>query len=529
MRLLPAIVGFCMLVFTGVLAAQTVQVEEVRISEGSDRTRIVIDLDRSATHTLFTLSNPDRVVVDIPQGRFALGDSKLPDGLGAVGKLRGATRDDGIARLVLDMNAAADARSFLLQPGGGKGYRLVVDLLTEGMTPPVAAAPATRAPDIKAVAKLPSEAAPASQTTVAAAPAKVAPVAQPVAKVPAKAAPVAQSVAKAASEPEVAEYPLSSAEKNIAAAVSEAATKVVKQAPAQEGDRTVVIAIDPGHGGKDPGAIGRGGLQEKKAVLQIGKRLAELVNAEPGMRAILTRSDDRFISLKERRDIAARAGADLFVSIHADAVHDRRVGGSTIYALSEKGATDEAARLVAQRENSADLLGDVALNDKDAMLASVLVDLSQNAALEASISLGDNFISEMGKVSKVRKQQVQQAGFMVLKMADIPSLLVETAYISNPQEESNLQSVQFQQRLARAMHSGIRSYFYANPPPGTRIAQLSHGQRLARQHIIRNGDTLSGIASFYGVSVASIRATNSISDDEVRIGQVLRIPPPLDI
>ena len=273
----------------------------------------------------------------------------------------------------------------------------------------------------------------------------------------------------------------------------------------------------------------RGILQEKKAVLQIGKRLAELVNAEPGMRAFMTRSDDRFLSLKERRDVAARAGADLFVSIHADACDDRRVGGSTIYVLSEKGATDEAARLVAQRENSADLLGDVALNDKDAMLASVLVDLSQNASLEASISVGDLFINEMAKVSKVRKRQVQQAGFMVLKMPDIPSLLVETAYISNPQEESNLQSVQFQQRLAKAMHSGIRSYFYANPPPGTRIAQLSRGQRLARQHVIRNGDTLSGIASYYNVSVSSIRATNSIGDSDIKIGQVLRIPPPLDI
>jgi len=527
MRLLPAFVGFCMFVFATVLAAQTVHVEEVRISEGSDRTRIVIDLDRSATHTLFTLSNPDRVVVDIPQGSFALGASKLPDGLGAVGKLRGASRDDGIARLVLDVNSAVEPKSFLLQPGGGKGYRLVVDLLTGGSTPRVAAAPAKDATN-KAVAKLPSEAAPAGQP-VAAAAAKVVPVAQPVAKAAAKAAPVVQPVAKAASEPEVPKYPLSTAEKNIAAAVSEAATKVVKQAPAQEGDRTLVIAIDPGHGGKDPGAHGPGGLQEKKAVLQIGKRLAELVNAEPGMRAFMTRSDDRFLSLKERRDVAARAGADLFVSIHADACDDRRVGGSTIYVLSEKGATDEAARLVAQRENSADLLGDVALNDKDAMLASVLVDLSQNAALEASISVGDMFINEMGKVSKIRKRQVQQAGFMVLKMPDIPSLLVETAYISNPQEESNLQSVQFQQRLARAMHSGVKSYFYANPPPGTRIAQLSRGQRLARQHVIRNGDTLSGIASYYDVSVASIRATNSISDNEIKIGQVLRIPPPLDI
>ena len=421
---------------------------------------------------------------------------------------------------MLDLNSTVEPKSFLLQPGGGKGYRLVVDLLTVAATQNVAKTPAKVAPAAQiAVARTPAEVAPVEQAAAAKAPEKVVPVVQP----------IPQPVAGAASQPALPKNPLATAQETIPAAISAAASKVVKKAPAREGDRTLVIAIDPGHGGKDPGAHGRGGLQEKKAVLQIGKRLAELVNAEPGMRAFMTRSDDRFLSLKERRDVAARAGADLFVSIHADACDDRRVGGSTIYVLSEKGATDEAARLVAQRENSADLLGDVALNDKDAMLASVLVDLSQNASLEASISVGDLFINEMAKVSKVRKRQVQQAGFMVLKMPDIPSLLVETAYISNPQEESNLQSVQFQQRLAKAMHSGIRSYFYANPPPGTRIAQLSRGQRLARQHVIRNGDTLSGIASYYNVSVSSIRATNSIGDSDIKIGQVLRIPPPLDI
>ncbi len=482
MRFLRLTVGFCMLAFATVLAAQTVSVNEVRISEGSDRTRIVLDLDRSAQHQLFTLSNPDRVVIDIQQGSFAPSAKRLPEGLGQVAKLRSANRDDGTARLVLDLDGAVQPSSFLLEPGGGKGYRLVVDLLKATETPAIA-------------------------------------------QVPTPAAAFDQSVASAVA-------PLFT-EKPTPATVPQAAPKVVKKAPAEEGDRTLVIAIDPGHGGKDPGAHGRGGLQEKKAVLQIGKRLAELVNAEPGMRAFMTRSDDRFLSLKERRDVAARAGADLFVSVHADACDDRRVGGSTIYVLSEKGATDEAARLLAQRENSADLLGNVALNDKDAMLASVLVDLSQNASLEASIAVGDLFINEMGKVSKVRKRQVQQAGFMVLKLPDIPSLLVETAYISNPLEESNLQSVQFQQRLASAMHSGIRSYFYSNPPPGTRIARLSHersrGQRLAQEHVIRNGDTLSGIAQYYNVSVSRICATNSISGNEIKVGQVLRIPPALDI
>jgi N-acetylmuramoyl-L-alanine amidase len=464
------------------LAAQTVNVTDVRISQGSDRTRVVLDLDRSARHEMFTLANPDRVVIDIRQGKFASGAGQLPAGLGSVAGLRGANRDDGTARLVLDLKGIAQPTSFLLQPGGGKGYRLVIDLVS-----------ADAAPSKAATASVPARA-----------------------SAPAPAAPSSLTAAKPASADPVAP-------------ASAATPRVVKKAPAAEGDRTLVIAIDPGHGGKDPGAHGRGGLQEKKAVLQIGTRLAELVNAEPGMRAFMTRSDDRFLSLKERRDVAARAGADLFVSIHADACDDRRVGGSTIYVLSEKGATDEAAKLVAQRENSADLLGNVALNDKDAMLASVLVDLSQNASLEASISVGDMFIREMSKVSKIRKRQVQQAGFMVLKMPDIPSLLVETAYISNPQEENNLQSVQFQQRLARAMHSGIRSYFYANPPPGTRIAELSRGQRLAREHVIRNGDTLSGIAQYYNVSVSRIRATNRIEGNDIKVGQVLRIPPAMDI
>jgi N-acetylmuramoyl-L-alanine amidase len=303
---------------------------------------------------------------------------------------------------------------------------------------------------------------------------------------------------------------------------SYAAPVIVKKAPS--GSRDLIIAIDPGHGGKDPGARGRGGLLEKKAVLDIGKRLARLVDDEPGMRAFMTRSDDRFLKLQQRINNAQKAGADLFVSIHADSFSDRRVRGSTIYVLSDKGATDEAAKLLADRENSADLIGGVDIKDKDDMLASVLVDLSQNASLEASMEVGDLFVGEMSRVGKVRKSRVQQAGFRVLKSPDIPSILVETAFISNAQDESNLKSVQYQQRLARAMQHGIKAYFYANPPQGTKVAQLSRSQRLARQHVIRNGDTLSGIAQRYNVSVARIRSANSLNTNSIRIGQVLRIP-----
>lgn len=439
MALRQYIFSFFALLAAAQLAAQTTSVREVRIADTGERTRIVLDLDGPADHKLFTLSNPNRVVVDLTQGRFALGGAKLPGGAGVVANVRGANREDGTARLVLDLDEAARPQSFLLQPGGGYGYRIVVDLM------PVSDAPV-----------------------------------------------------------------------------------VVKKAPSENGQRDLVIAIDPGHGGKDPGARGRGGLQEKKAVLDIGKRLAQMIDAEPGMRAFMTRKDDRFLQLSERIALAHKAGADLFVSIHADAFTDRRVRGSTVYVLSEKGATDEAAKLLAERENSADLIAGVALKDKDPMLASVLVDLSQNASLEASLEVGDLFIGEMGRVGKMRKTRVQQAGFMVLKSPDIPSVLIETAFISNAQDESNLKSVQYQDRLARAMHRGIKSYFYANPPPGSRIAQLSREQRLAREHVIRSGDTLSEIAQRYNVSVSRIRAENRLNGNTIRVGQVLRIPPAVE-
>jgi N-acetylmuramoyl-L-alanine amidase len=299
----------------------------------------------------------------------------------------------------------------------------------------------------------------------------------------------------------------------------------VKSAPKREGSRDIVVAIDPGHGGKDPGARGRGGLREKDAVLQIGKRFAQLVNKEPGMKGYMTRDSDTFLHLRERIRRAEAAGADLFVSIHADAFTDRRVHGATIYALSDKGATDEAAALLAKRENDSDLIGGVDISDKDATLAGVLVDLSQNASLGSSLDVGDLFIAEMSRIGKMRKKTVQQAGFRVLKSPDIPSLLIETAFISNPQDESNLKSTQYQQRLAQSMHNAVRVYFYTHPPRGTKIAELSRTRQMALQHVIRRGDTLSEIAELYNVSITRIRAENKLRGNNIRIGQVLRIPP----
>ena len=436
MRGLRMTLGLAALLLAAAASAGPVSVSDVRIAHTPERTRVVLDLSAGSAHNLFTLTNPNRIVVDVSEARFA-DRAAVPSKGGLVANIRTANRDNGKARLVLDLDDVVRSKSFVLQPGGGYGHRIVVDLF------------------------------PADGSSQA---------------------------------------------------------PVVKAAPRPSQQRDLVIAIDPGHGGKDPGARGHGGLLEKDAVLRISQRLAALIDAEPGMRAYLVRSNDTFYHLLERMARAERAGADLFVSIHADAFTDRRVRGASVYVLSDKGASDEAAKLLAERENSADSIGGVTISDKEETLAGVLVDLSQNASLEASIEVGEEIINEMSRVTKVRKTSVQKAGFRVLKSPDIPSVLVETAFISNPQDESNLRSVQYQQRLAQAMHNGIRDYFYTNPPAGTRIAALSREQGTMRQHVIRQGDTLSEIAQRYNVSVSTLQAANRISGSRIRVGQVLKIP-----
>jgi N-acetylmuramoyl-L-alanine amidase len=252
--------------------------------------------------------------------------------------------------------------------------------------------------------------------------------------------------------------------------------------------RDLVIAIDAGHGGEDPGAIGMNGTREKDVVLAIARELALKINAEPGMKAVLTRNGDYFVPLRDRMRRARAQSADLFVSIHADSIRDRRVDGSSVYILSQKGATDEASRWLAERENASDLIGGVSLDDKDGVLASVLLDLSQSAALSASQVAAERVLRQLNRVGEVRKPQVQQARFMVLKSPDIPSMLVETAYISNPQEEQRLRGQPHQAKLAAAIHQGVRDYFYANPPAGTRVAQLAGGSA-PRPVMVTAGDS----------------------------------------
>jgi N-acetylmuramoyl-L-alanine amidase len=255
-------------------------------------------------------------------------------------------------------------------------------------------------------------------------------------------------------------------------------------APSDSG-RDIVVAIDAGHGGVDPGASGRRGTREKDVVLEVAKALAARINQEPGMKAVLTRDGDYFITLPERTRRARRAKADLFVSIHADAIANPDVSGSSVYVLSDRGASSEAARWLAERENAADLMGGVKLDDKDAALANVLLDLSQTASIASSMVAAENVLTALDRVGEVRKPRVQQAGFIVLKSPDIPSMLVETAFISNREDERKLLLPSHRVKLANAIFSGIVLYFQGNAPDGTRLAAARRGAGAGNQVELR--------------------------------------------
>ena len=282
--------------------------------------------------------------------------------------------------------------------------------------------------------------------------------------------------------------------------------------------RDVIIAIDAGHGGEDPGALGRRGTREKDVVLAIARKLEKLVQKEPGMRPVMIRDGDYYIGLRKRVKKAREHQADLFISIHADAFKNHRARGSSVFVLSDRGASSEAARFLAESENSADMLGGVSLDDKDDLLKLVLVDMVKNSTIEDSHDVAAKVLRDLRHVNTLHKNRVEQAAFRVLKSPDVPSILVETAFISNPAEERKLRSTRHQQALAKAMLGGIRSYFHSNPPPGTLLAERP------KRHVISRGDTLSEIAARYRVSVRTLRRHNGLRSDRLKVGDVLQIP-----
>jgi N-acetylmuramoyl-L-alanine amidase len=288
--------------------------------------------------------------------------------------------------------------------------------------------------------------------------------------------------------------------------------------------RDIIIAIDAGHGGEDPGALGPGKLREKDVVLKIAKKLKDKIDKRPGYTAKLIRTGDYYIGLTKRRDLARQYQADMFLSIHADAFSDSRANGTSVYALSPRGATSASAKFLAQKANSADLVGGVSLADKDDVLASVLFDLSMTASLDASLDVGREVLGQMKHVSRLHKTKVEQAGFAVLKSPDMPSILVETGFISNPHESRRLNSSSYQHKMADAIYTGIHQYFNSHPPDGTLIAWQQQNFIKGRQYVVSSGDTLSGIAVRHKVSLTSLKRTNGMESSKIRVGQKLKIP-----
>lgn len=431
-----------LLLASGAGKAAAAALEDIRLWASPESTRVVLDLSEPANYRLFTLSGPERVVIDLERMNGEAAEVELPGGTGFVKAVRLGERGRSGLRVVLDVSEKVEAKAFLSPPNDTYGHRLVIDL-GHGLGA-------------------------------------------------AQAAPAAPPPVKIAGG---------------------------------DGQRDLVIAIDAGHGGEDPGAIGKGGTREKTIALAIAKKLADRINAEPGMKAVLTRTGDYFVKFKDRIGRARTNQADLFVSIHADAFMDRSVRGSSVYVLSTRRASSEAARWLADRENAADLIGGVSLHDKSDVLQSVLLDLSQNAAISASRDAATCVLAELDQVGRLKKSEVQHASLIVLTSPDVPSMLVETAFISNPDEERRLRDADHQAKLATAIHAGVRRYFYDNPPPGTRVAVLAAIERgQALRHVVSPGETLVDVAGRYAVGIDELRRRNRLETETIASGTILEIP-----
>lgn len=377
------------LLMTGwAMGAGAAELRDVRLWSSPDGTRVVFDLDSAVEHTVFTLENPSRVVVDLRGTRRGAMAASL-EGKGLVQRVRSGPREGGGLRVVLDLGAAAKPRSFSLPPNDSYGFRVVVDLA--GAAPAAPAAPPT------VTASLP----------------------------PATAAPRPR------------------------AALTE---------------KPIVIAIDAGHGGEDPGARSRRGLLEKDVALALARRLAGMVNREPGLKAVMIRDGDYYVGLRQRINKARDAQADLFISIHANSYRDPSVRGTAVYVLSPKGASSEHALMLANRENMSDLIGGVESDAHDDQTMAVLADIFQTSAMEASHDAGGRLLDAMSRVNVLQKPRVQQASFVVLKSASFPSVLVETAFLTNARDERMLGDPVYQDKLARSMLEGIKGYFKAYRP-----------------------------------------------------------------
>jgi N-acetylmuramoyl-L-alanine amidase len=450
--------------------AWSTSIQNIRLSQADSDTRLVIDLNSAFQFKIFSLENPDRIVIDL-KNTLQNGPLPLPKLVNSpIHSIRHAKWNKSSLRLVLDLDHKVVFSTQTLKPNENFPHRLVLDL--RDLKKRNTKAAVTIKPAEKPLKKAVTASTQARKTTAATVnPAKVNP------------------------------------QKPTVATISKSKKSMVR--------RDIIIAIDAGHGGQDSGAVGKHGTKEKDIVLSVAKRLAKIVNKEPGMRAYLTRDKDIFLPLRQRIKRARINKADMFISIHADAFRDSKAKGASVFVLSERGASSEAAQMMADKENAADLVGGISLEDKDDMLASVLLDLSQTASLEASLEVANTVLAGLKRVGNVHKKRVESAAFVVLKSPDIPSILVETAFISNPNEERKLNTPSHQNKIARAILSGISNYFRRNPLPGSNLQQ---------QHIVSRGDTLSTIAQRYQISMVALKTNNNLSRSNINVGDILLIP-----
>ena len=409
-------------------ASRQTSVMAVRIWPAADYTRVTLEYDAPIKYTHFTVENPDRLVVDIEGVEFnSVLDSlarKVATDDPYIKLLRAGRFKPGVVRLVMELKAKVAPQVFELPPAGSYGHRLVLDVYPLTPADPLMALLEGRQDAVEPY-KLDAEPSDNKANEPAGSPIEKAPEVH---------------TSKKSGKPVV--------------------------------DRLITVTLDPGHGGEDPGAVGKGGSYEKNVTLAVARRLKARIDAEPNMRAVLTRDSDFFVPLQMRVQKARRVQSDLFLSIHADAWIKPDARGSSVFVLSERGASSTQARLLAQRENEADLVGGVNLGSKDLFLAKTLLDLSQTATINDSLKLGKYLLGELGGVNTLHKNHVEQASFAVLKAPDIPSALIETAFISNPEEERRLNDDAYQDKLADAIVRGVRQYFIKHPP-GPKSNKLS--------------------------------------------------------
>lgn len=491
------------------LALQAAEVKDARVWAGSDYTRVVFDLSGPAKFKLG--QDGDRIVLDLASSRAT---GKLaPSAQGLFKALDSAARGDAL-RLTASVRPGSQPKIFMLGPSGQSGYRLVLDLYPGNGKP--SSAPA------KPVA--PDE---GGDTAVAS-----------TKPTPANSAPdVSDDKTDAAAAPMVV---------NASSKLTSRKGVTTRQAAVLlNSQRQVIVAVDAGHGGKDQGAHGPDGTLEKNVTLAVARNLAAQINRQPGMKAVLTRDGDYFIPLKQRYEIARQNQADLFVAIHADSYTSSDAKGSSVWVLSPRGKSSVAAQMLADRENSSDLIGGVSLAAENDSLASVLLDMQQGWAVQASETVAQNVLNALSALGPTHRGYVEHANFVVLRSPDVPSILVETAFISNPTEEHKLRDSGHQEQLASAIMSGVKGYFLSNPPQGTWFAMEAARRKgvvvdtkadavasadepadsdVRDMHRVADGETLRSIAKQYGVSVDSLKSVNGINSNSVRIGTMLVIP-----